>query len=196
MKDVFMSDEELVQLYELGNNQAINTLYNRHYKKMLLYLYFKLKDKHIAEDIAQDSFVKVIKYIENGKYRNDGKFHHLLIRITRNTAIDYLRAQNNKPSVVAYENSKIFENNATSEHVDSNIEKDKQLFIDEIISLIDLLKKDEREIVILKHYADLTFKEIATLLDININTALSKMRVALKKLRHYADERGLKPPKI
>lgn len=193
MRELSLSDEQLVQLYTLGNPKAMNVLYNRHQKKVLLYLYFKLKDKSLAEDIFQDSFIKLLKYIDDNKYIDNGKFYNLLIKIARNAAIDYIRAKSVRPITLEYQLYKHDKEVVFIENIEKT-ELKKQLYIDEIVSLVDLLNTDEREIIILKHYADMTFKEIALMMDMNLNTALSKMRVALKKLKYLAEQRGLHIP--
>jgi RNA polymerase sigma factor (sigma-70 family) len=191
MKEVSISDENLIQLYTLGNVHALSVLYNRHKRKVTSYLYFKLKDKELAEDIFQESFLKVVQQIDKQKYINQGKFYNFLIRISRNACIDYLRAKKNKPNILNIDD--INQNNIVEIiEKDEHQEQKRRYLIDEIVALVDELPSDEREIIILKHYANLTFKEIAELTDININTALGKMRTALKRLKILAERNGLK----
>ncbi|QQR96879.1 MAG: RNA polymerase sigma factor [Sphingobacteriales bacterium] len=193
MKEVSFSDEQLIQLYVLGNKNAISILYNRYSKKVILYIYFKIRDRQQAEDIFHESFIKMVKYIDEGKYINNGKMYNLLIRISRNTCIDYIRSKNIKPIIVDIEVAKGLKYEINDINI-SEINRN-EIFVERVIRLLDLLPKDEREIVILKHYAGLTFKEIADTLDMNINTALSRMRSALKRLKYHAEQRGLEPPK-
>jgi RNA polymerase sigma factor (sigma-70 family) len=191
MKEVSISDENLIQLYILGNVHALGVLYNRHKRKVTAYLYFKLKDKELAEDIFQESFLKVVHQIDKQKYINQGKFYNFLIRISRNASIDYLRTKKNKPNILNIDD--INQNNIVEIiEKDEHQEQKRRYLIDEIVALVDELPSDEREIIILKHYANLTFKEIAELTDININTALGKMRTALKRLKILAERNGLK----
>lgn len=190
MNNITLSDEHLIHQYILGDEKCLSVLFNRYQRKIITYLYFKVNDRQIAEDIFMESFFKIVRTIDAKKYIESGKFYHLLINISRNTCIDYFRKQKNKPSILDID-AVAFVKNIKDEFNSTKIEE-QEFVLAQIKLLIQELPDDEKEIVILRHYADLTFKEISELTDININTALSKMRNALIRLKKLAKERGIK----
>jgi RNA polymerase sigma factor (sigma-70 family) len=185
------SDQELVQAYIKGDHSAIEVLINRHRSKVYTYILLTIKNQQLAEDLFQETFIKVIQSLRSGKYKDNGKFLSWVIRIAHNLIIDHFRKEkqmntlSNDDSEVDLFNSKKLS--------DSNIE---ELIIhgqirSEVRSLINELPEDQREVVLLRHYGGLSFKEIADQTDVSINTALGRMRYALINLRKLIQEKNL-----
>jgi RNA polymerase sigma factor (sigma-70 family) len=186
-----LSDFELVQKFVKGNQTSIEILINRHRKKIYTYILMVVKDKYLAEDIFQDTFIKVIKSLREGRYKDNGRFLSWVIRIAHNLMIDHFRKEKqlNTVSNDSYEtdifNSKKFADKTVEEEMVSlQITKD-------IRRLIQELPDDQKEVVILRHYCGLSFKEIADQTDVSINTALGRMRYALINLRRLIKEKDL-----
>jgi RNA polymerase sigma-70 factor (ECF subfamily) len=191
LKESVISDQNLVQAYIKGDHSAIETLINRHRRKVYTYILLTIKNQQLAEDLFQETFIKVIQSLRGGKYKDNGKFLSWVIRIAHNLVIDHFRKEkqmnaiSNDDSEVDLFNSKKFS--------DSNIE---ELIIhdqirSEIRTLINELPDDQREVVLLRHYGGLSFKEIADQTDVSINTALGRMRYALINLRKLIQEKKL-----
>jgi len=185
------TDYELVQEFLNGNRSSLEALINRHRRKVFSYILFNIKDTHLAEDIFQDTFIKVIRSLENGKYNDNGKFLSWVLRIAHNLVIDHYRKEKQLQVVSndSYEKD-IFNSQKFS---DKNIE-DKLVNYQisrEIRQLIQELPHDQKEVVILRHYCDMSFKEIAEHTDVSINTALGRMRYALINLRRLVEEKHL-----
>jgi RNA polymerase sigma factor (sigma-70 family) len=183
-----LSDYELVQDFIKGSQASLEVLINRHRKKIYTYIILVVKDKYLAEDIFQDTFIKVIKSLKDGRYRDNGKFLSWVIRIAHNLMIDHFRKEKqlNTVSNDSYEtdifNSKKFaEPTIEEEMVHVQVTKD-------IRRLVQELPDDQREVVILRHYCGLSFKEIAEQTNVSINTALGRMRYALINLRRLINE--------
>ncbi|HMU98425.1 MAG TPA: sigma-70 family RNA polymerase sigma factor [Chitinophagales bacterium] len=191
MREEFLSDEVLIHQYTLGNNKSIGTLFYRHQKKVVTYLYFKVNDQQLAEDIFIESFFRIIKSIDNKKYMENGKFYNLLIRVAKNSSIDYFRKIKSQPRIVDIDGLVSIKNLRDNYEEQEYIEQNERV-LEKIKAIILELPDDEREIVVLKHYADLTFREISELTGINLNTALSKMRIALQRIRKMAEQRQIK----
>ena len=191
MKESLVNDQELVQAYIKGDQSAIEILINRHRSKVYTYILLTIKNQQLAEDLFQETFIKVIQSLRAGKYRDNGRFLSWVIRIAHNLIIDHFRKEkqmnsvSNDDSEVDLFNSKKFS--------DSNIE---ELIVNsqikaEIRTLINELPDDQREVVLLRHYGELSFKEIADQTDVSINTALGRMRYALINLRKLIKEKDL-----
>ena len=186
-----MNDQELVQAYIKGDPSAIEILINRHRSKVYTYILLTIKNQPLAEDLFQETFIKVIQSLRIGKYRDNGRFLSWVIRIAHNLIIDHFRkekqmnAVSNDDSVVDLFNSKkLSDDNIEELIVNSQIKA-------EIRSLINELPDDQREVVLLRHYGGLSFKEIADQTDVSINTALGRMRYALINLRKLIKEKDL-----
>lgn len=186
-----LSDFELVQDFVNGNQASLEVLINRHRKKIYTYIIMIVKDKYLAEDIFQDTFIKVIKSLREGRYRDNGRFLSWVIRIAHNLMIDHFRKEKqlNTISNDNYEtdifNSKKFAEPTVEEDIISGqISRD-------IRRLIQELPDDQKEVVILRHFCGLSFKEIADQTDVSINTALGRMRYALINLRRLIKEKDL-----
>ncbi len=185
------SDYELLSRFIKGEQSCFEELIHRHKNKVFAYISLYIRDQALAEDIFQDTFLKVIQSVKAGKYSDNGKFISWVMRIAHNLIIDHFRRikQMNVISNDNYEsdlfNSKRFaEENIEDEMIKRQIQKD-------IRKMISSLPDDQREVVILRHYAGLSFKEIADITDVSINTALGRMRYALINMRKTMEEKNI-----
>ena len=177
------TDYELVQEFINGNQISIEYLITRHKNKVYTYILLIVKNEQLAEDIFQDTFIKVIQSLKQGKYRDNGRFLSWVIRIAHNLIIDHFRKEKqlNTLSNDSYETD-IFNSKKMS---DKNVEEfliEDQIQND-VRKLIDELPDDQKEVILLRHYGGLSFKEIADQTNVSINTALGRMRYALINLR-------------
>ena len=187
-----LTDEELVSLYTKGNNNAFDTLLKRYESKVFSYFLYSVKNQELAEDLFQDVFIKMIVRLKNGKYTESGKFSSWMMRIVHNHLIDYYRTS------VA---DKVLSNDATETDLYSkadiamNENREQEIIdrqtLEEVRSLIALLPEAQREVLLMRVYEELSFKEIAQKTNCSINTALGRMRYAILNLRHMAYERGI-----
>jgi len=184
-----MTDEELVILYSKGENQAFDTLLNRYQNRLYSYIYFIVKNTELSEDIFQETFVKAIMTIKQGRYTENGKFPAWLTRIAHNLIIDNYRQERNE-NVVSNDNSEIDLLN-DMKLSEGTIEMDiiNEQIHNDVRRLIKLLPDNQREVVYMRFYQDLSFKEIAELTGVSINTALGRMRYAILNLRRMAEEK-------
>ena len=187
MKLTDREDKELVRLYLNGSERALGALIDRHRRRVYTAIYMFVKDTYLAEDLFQDTFIKVVKKLRSGKYKEQGKFLPWVLRIANNLCIDNYRKMKRRPSVINPEGYDIFEilNFAEDNVEDRIIKREKAVYVK---NLIDQLSPEQKEVVILRHYADLSFKEIAKLTDVSINTSLGRMRYALINMRKMIDE--------
>ena len=190
MRVLPMSDQELINCYLEGDEKAFETLLNRHKTKIYTSIYLFVKDSEQAEDIFQEVFIKIIDTIRRGKYNHEGKFLQWAMRISYNMCVDHVRRCKLKNNVSLSDEFDIFDVIPAS---DSNMEQSiiQTQTNDKVRKLIDLLPEEQREVVILRHYADMSFKEIASLTRVSINTALGRMRYALINLRKLIEEKEL-----
>jgi RNA polymerase sigma-70 factor (ECF subfamily) len=186
-----LNDQELVQAYIKGDQSAIETLINRHRSKVYTYILLTIKNQQLAEDLFQETFIKVIQSLRRGKYKDNGRLLSWVIRIAHNLIIDHFRKEKQMNSVsnddteVDLFNSKKFSDKNIEEVIVSSQIKS------ELRTLINELPADQREVVLLRHYGELSFKEIADQTGVSINTALGRMRYALINLRKMISEREL-----
>lgn len=182
MKIQRISDQDLIKNYVSGNDACLEMLIKRYKSKVYTSIYLVVQDAYIAEDIFQETFIKVIKTLKSGKYEESGKFQPWVIRIARNLAIDYYRKIRKVPTITTEDGEDLFErlNFFESNAEDMIITKQRDQVIRE---LIKQLPDDQKEVLILRNYADLSFKEIADLTQVSINTALGRMRYALINLK-------------
>jgi RNA polymerase sigma factor (sigma-70 family) len=184
------SDQELINMYLSGNNACIETLIQRHKTKVFTYIYLNVKERYLAEDIFQDTFIKVINTLRTGTYNDKGKFVSWVIRIAHNLIIDYYRLSNRIPLVENNEKSdifntiRIFDECVEEKMVTDQIHKD-------VKKLLDMLPDEQREVTFLRHYAGMSFKEIAEQTNVSVNTALGRMRYALVNLRKIIKEKDI-----
>lgn len=176
------TDQQLVHLYLKGNESALSELITRHKSRIYTSIYLLVKDEFLAEDIFQDTFIKVIKTLKAGKYNEEGKFLPWVLRIGHNLVIDHFRREKRNPTITNSDGFDIFD--VLGIHDESAEEKMvKKQTHDDLKKLIHLLPSEQKEVLIMRHYGDLSFKEIADLTDVSINTALGRMRYALNNLR-------------
>ena len=184
------TDHELIHLFRDGNLHALEALILRHKDKLYTSILFLVKDKYLAEDIFQDVLIKIIDTIRGGRYTEEGKFLPWAMRIAHNLCVDHFRKVKRTPAIKTSDDRDIFEViNFTEEGADTKIMK-KQSH-DRVRQMLDLLPEDQREVIILRHYADLSFKEIASLTNCSINTALGRMRYGLINLRKMMTEKKI-----
>ncbi len=182
-----LSDQELVRRYLEGRESAFEMLILRHKNKVFTHIYMKVKDRDLAEDIFQDTFIKVVNTLKAGKYNEEGKFLPWLMRIAHNLVIDHFRRNKKMPKVREqdeYSPFAVLDNGDMA--VDDRLAVDQ--IHDDVRQLVAMLPEEQREVVILRHYADMSFKEIAALTQVSINTALGRMRYALINMRKMVEE--------
>jgi len=176
------TDNELINLFGEGNFDALEALVLRHKDKLYTSILFLVKDKYLAEDIFQDVFIRIIDTLRGGRYTEEGKFLPWAMRIAHNLCVDHFRKVKRTPTIKTGDNKDIFEVlNFTEDGVDTRMMK-RQSY-DRVREMLDRLPEDQREVIILRHYADMSFKEIASMTNCSINTALGRMRYGLINLR-------------
>lgn len=186
-------DSRLVDSYLLGNESALAELIERYKNKVFGFIFSKVLDKNIAEDIFQDTFVKVILTLKEGKYSEEGKFLPWIMRIAHNLTIDYFRSKSRMPLIgetFVDEDFSIFDFLADPEDC-SETKLIKDQIDKELRSIIDYLPEDQKEVLQLRIYKGLSFKEIAEETDVSINTALGRMRYALINMRKLIEENNI-----
>ena len=185
-----LSDQQIVRMYIDGDSNALSTLVNRYKDKIFTSIYLLVKDKYLAEDIFQDVFIRVIDTLKGGRYTDEGKFLPWAMRIAHNLCVDHFRKIKRNPTIKTSDDRDIFEVlNFSESGVDTRIMAEQTS--DKVRKLIDLLPEDQREVIILRHYADLSFKEIAQLTNCSINTALGRMRYGLLNMRKMMTEKQI-----
>lgn len=185
-----LSDQQLIRLYMDGNSEALSTLVYRYKDKIYTSIYLLVKDKYLAEDIFQDSFIRVIDTLKSGRYTDEGKFLPWAMRIAHNLCVDHFRKIKRTPAIKTSDDRDIFEVINFSEPGADHRMMQSQSH-DRVRKMLDLLPEDQREVIIMRHYADLSFKEIATLTKCSINTALGRMRYGLINLRKMMVEKQI-----
>jgi RNA polymerase sigma factor (sigma-70 family) len=184
------TDHELIHHFRDGDLNALEALVIRHKDKLYTSILFLVKDKYLAEDIFQDVLIKVIDTIRGGRYTEEGKFLPWAMRIAHNLCVDHFRKVKRTPAIKTSDDRDIFEViNFTEEGADTKMMKRQSH--DRVRQMLDLLPEDQKEVIILRHYADLSFKEIASLTDCSINTALGRMRYGLINLRKMMVEKKI-----
>ena len=184
-----MTDDALVTLYLQGNNTAFDILLNRHQDRLFNYIFFLVRSREVAEDIFQETFVKAITTLQQGRYQNDGKFAAWITRIAHNLVIDQFRIERNENAISNDEvefdllnDAKLAEGTIENRMVNEQVLKD-------VRALIDELPDCQREVVFMRYYQDLSFKEISDITGVSINTALGRMRYAVLNMRRIAEEK-------
>ncbi|CAN5323802.1 sigma-70 family RNA polymerase sigma factor [soil metagenome] len=185
-----LTDQKLIHLYLEGNSEALSCLVSRYKDKIYTSIYLLVKDKYLAEDIFQDTFIKVIDTINGGRYTDEGKFLPWVMRIAHNLCVDHFRKVKRSPSIKTSDDRDIFEVlNFSEASAEERIIQSQSH--DRVRKLLDMLPEDQREVIVMRHYADLSFKEIAKLTDCSINTALGRMRYGLINLRKMVAEKQI-----
>src|ERR1700690_685914 len=182
MIDSRFSDSQLVSLYQTGNEEAFEMLLLRHKSRIYTAIYLIVKDRYVAEDLLQETFIKVVNTIKRGRYNEKGKFLPWLSRVAHNLAIDYFRRRKRYPEIVLEDGSKLFN---SLEFAEESYES-AQVFRETKTRLRNLIKElpqEQKHVLIMRHYLQMSFQEIADRTGVSINTALGRMRYALINLR-------------
>ncbi len=186
-----MDDKVLVGLYQKGDQSAISELIRRYKQRIYSSIFFLVRNRELAEDLFQETFIKIINSLRKNHYNEQGKFLPWALRIAHNLVIDHFRKQKLMPLQHDSEEFSVFDILPQKEKnpVERIIHDEK---MELVRALLDKLPKDQREVVILRHYGGLSFKEISKMLDININTALGRMHYAILKMREVMDEKKIR----
>jgi RNA polymerase sigma factor (sigma-70 family) len=184
-----LTDTQLIAKFKEGNNQALEVLVCRHKKKIFSSILFLVKDKYLAEDIFQDTFIKIINTVRKDSYTDEGKFLPYAICIAHNLCIDHYRKVRRGPVVKTGDDEFFKILNPSDDTADKNIIQMQTH--DRVRQLLNQLPEDQREVIVLRHFADLSFKEIAEMTNCSINTALGRMRYALINIRQMVAEKQL-----
>lgn len=191
MNAIEFSDKELVESYLNGNQSSFEVLLNRHQSRVFAYIHMLVKDRQLADDIFQDTFIKVIRTLKGGTYSEEGKFIQWVMRIAHNLIIDHFRKSKRLPLV---DNGP--DDYRTADLLglsDKNVEEQiiTEQIHDDIRKMIDFLPSEQREVLYLRLYAEMSFKEIAEMTNVSINTALGRMRYALINMRKMVKEQNV-----
>ena len=182
-----ISDSALVSEYIQGREASLSILINRHQQRLFSFIYSKVKDRDITEDVFQDTFIKVIKTLKKGNYNEEGKFLPWVMRIAHNLVIDHFRKTKRMPKFNNTDDFNIF-----SVLGDDNLNAEKQLIQEQIFSdvreLVNELPDEQKEVLVMRMYKDMSFKEISENTGVSINTALGRMRYALINMRKLIDK--------
>jgi RNA polymerase sigma-70 factor (ECF subfamily) len=185
-----LSDFELIQSFQQGNSTALESLILRHKDRLFTSIQLLVRDKYLAEDIFQETFIRVIDTLRSRRYNEEGKFLPWVMRIARNLCVDHFRKVKRAPAIKTGDNQDLFEVlNFSDETMEDKMIRNQSH--DRVRQLLDELPSDQREVIILRHYADMSFKEIAQLTDCSINTALGRMRYGLINLRKMMTQRQI-----
>ncbi|UZR94380.1 RNA polymerase sigma factor [Chondrinema litorale] len=187
MRKYKIGDSELISQYKAGNEKAFEVLLERHKNKIYTTILLIVKDSDIAEDLLQETFIKAIKTIKSGRYNEEGKFLPWISRIAHNMAIDYFRKQKRYPTIVMEDGSNVFN---TLDFAEDSFES-RQIKSEthaKLRELIQNLPDAQREVLMMRHYMQMSFQEIAEITGVSINTALGRMRYALINLRKQMNQ--------
>jgi RNA polymerase sigma factor (sigma-70 family) len=185
-----ISDQDLIGRYLAGEESALESIIRRHKNRVFAYILMVVKDKELAEDLFQDTFIKVINTFRSGQYKEEGKFIQWVMRIAHNLIIDYFRKSKRIPIIENNDDYDIFDK------VRIPVESvEEQLIMEQIHhdvkKLIDYLPTEQKEVLVMRHYGDMSFKDIAEATNVSINTALGRMRYALINLRKLVKEKDV-----
>lgn len=185
-----LSDAELLSHYKQGNEKAFEVLLRRHKSKIYSTIYLIVKDQYIAEDLMQDVFIKIVDIIRSGRYNEEGKFIQWAARMAHNLAIDHFRRNKRYPTIVLEDGMNVFNSlnfaEASIEEVRITNETHTSLR-----NMIQTLPEPQREVLLMRHYADMSFQEIAEATGVSINTSLGRMRYALINLRKLIEKNNV-----
>jgi RNA polymerase sigma-70 factor, ECF subfamily len=185
-----LEDNTLVSKYIKGNGAALETLILRHKSKVFTSILILVKDKELAEDVFQETFIKVIKTLQKGNYQEEGKFLPWVVRIAHNLVIDHFRKSKRMPMVRDTDEFCITSTLRLNEdNIEDQLVKDR--IKEQVQQLVDLLPLEQREVVVMRHFAGMSFKDIASCTGVSINTSLGRMRYALINLRKIIAEKNL-----
>jgi RNA polymerase sigma-70 factor, ECF subfamily len=184
------TDQELIKGFIHGNHQCLEEIIQRHKNRVFSYIVMLVKDKQLADDIFQDTFVKVIHKLKSGKYNEEGKFLQWVMRIAHNMTIDHFRKEKRFNTVNENDEYDIF-NTIKSFDLPYEHAVIKEQINEELRQLVEQLPREQRDVLKMRHYMDMSFKEIAEETDVSINTALGRMRYALINLRKMIEQKNL-----
>lgn len=190
-KYIKLADDELVKIFARGDNKAFDTLLKRHQTRVFSYIYSIVKNRDVADDLFQETFVKAITTIKQQRYSESGKFSAWISRIAHNLIIDYYR-QEKSENLVSADDGEVDVLNR-KDLADINIEDvlvSEQIHAD-VRRIIEALPENQREVLLMRYYRDMSFKEIAEATEVSINTALGRMRYAILNMRRIADENNI-----
>jgi RNA polymerase sigma-70 factor (ECF subfamily) len=195
MSMLFLNDNELVKLYMSGNEESLSVLVQRHKRRIFSYIYMITRNKVLTEDIFQETFFKVIQTLKKEQYNEEGKFLPWILRIAKNLIIDHFRKVKKMPSISSVINDE-GEETSIFDIIPDNTESSKdtvesRALKKQIRSIVNDLPKDQKEVVILRTYYDMSFKDIAEVTNVSINTSLGRMRYALINLKKILEERNV-----
>ncbi|MDN4165479.1 sigma-70 family RNA polymerase sigma factor [Cytophagales bacterium LB-30] len=182
MNNLTASDSQLMSLYRNGNEAAFEQIVKRHKSKVFTTIYLIVKDRYIAEDLLQDTFIKVVNTVKSGRYNEEGKFLPWVLRIAHNLAIDHFRKAKRYPTIVMEDGSHVF-NTLSFADESAETEQIRKEVHHKLRKLIQDLPDAQKEVLIMRHYMKMSFQEIADVTQVSINTALGRMRYALINLR-------------
>ena len=185
------ADETLVALYAQGNNEAFDILLNRYKDRLYAYIYYTVRNEELAEDIFQETFTKAIVTIQQGRYNENGKFPAWLTRIAHNLIIDCFRQEKQENLVSCDEEERNLLNNIRLSEGTVEAEIVNHQILSDVRRLMKHLPDEQREVVHMRFYQDLSFKEIAEMTGVSINTSLGRMRYAILNLRRMAEKHGI-----
>ncbi len=177
-----LSDSKLVSLYIKGNEESFEVLLNRYKSKVFTNIYLIVKDRYVAEDLTQDTFIKAINTLRSGRYNEEGKFKPWILRIAHNLAIDTFRKNKRYPTIVMEDGSNVFNTLEFAEAPYENYQVAQDTKT-KLLAFIEELPENQREVIMMRHYQEMSFQDIAESTNVSINTALGRMRYALINLR-------------
>lgn len=191
----FLDDNELVKLYMNGNEESLSILVKRHKRRIFSYIYLITRNKTLTEDVFQETFFKVIQTLKKQQYNEEGKFLPWILRIAKNLIIDHFRKVKKMPSISSVTNDE-GEETSIFDIIPDNTENTKdteetKLFKESIRKIVNELPQDQKEVVIMRTYYDMSFKEIAEVTNVSINTSLGRMRYALINLKKMLEEKNV-----
>jgi RNA polymerase sigma-70 factor (ECF subfamily) len=191
MQATEFSDKELVESYLNGNQSSFEILLNRHQSRVYAYIMMLVKDRQLADDIFQDAFIKVIRTLKSGSYNEEGKFIQWVMRIAHNLIIDHFRRSKRLP--IAESGADDFQLIDRMGYTDVSIEQKMvtDQIHDDLRTMIDYLPSEQKEVLYLRMYAEMSFKDIAEMTNVSINTALGRMRYALINMRKMVKEKNV-----
>jgi RNA polymerase sigma-70 factor (ECF subfamily) len=190
MKTFLQTDNELVHAFQQGDNKALEILVMKYKDKIYTSIKILVKDTYLAEDLFQDVFIKIIDTLRANRYNDEGKFLPWALRIAHNLCIDHLRKINRKPSIKTSDDTDIFEViNVHESGADAKMIQGQSH--NRVHKMLDMLPEDQREVIVLRHFADLSFKQIAEMTNTSINTALGRMRYGLINMRKIMAEKEI-----
>ena len=190
MQSLKITDQNLVKQYVQGNEACLEMLINRHKNRIFTTIILIVKDSYIAEDLFQETFIKIINNLKKGKYNEEGKFLPWAMRIAHNMAIDYFRKMKRMPTITDSSGDDVFRTIkiAVENREEQIIRTEKE---DMVRLAINRLPEEQRQVLILRNYGNLSFKEIAAMTDVSINTALGRMRYALTNMRKIMEHTSI-----